>query len=219
VKSKPENVDYYRDGDRWVASVAKGGDGFFVHHAGEESWTHVMPGSLYWDSLHQNLYRTFHDYESCRPGDEKGLPPLPQVPPIKHVAWRDNFLPEHNLSAASYPALAARLASLPEHMLQVWIVLEEDWYETTAGDGCFRYFTNQVYSSFAQAQVAAASPQSGYTNTIATVVIGLDGNNIVPALFEPGVFDHYEFEKVVRQAEASLGLVEKPLPANGLEKN
>ena len=124
MKNKESEVQYFRDGSNWVASLDMGDKGFFVHHAGEVSWTYLMPGSLRWDSLHQNLYRTGHDYDLCRAGEGKDLPKLPPVPQIKPERWRDNFLPDHELSADAFPALSAWLRSVPDHKLQVCIVLE-----------------------------------------------------------------------------------------------
>jgi hypothetical protein len=78
------DIAYFYDGDRFVAALDKGYGGFFTRHgrnpeAGE--WRFIIPGSITWDSIHQDLYYAHHDLDTCPPEIAATLPPLPSVPP------------------------------------------------------------------------------------------------------------------------------------------
>ena len=177
-----------------------GSQGFFINHSNGEGWNFIVPGSILWDALHQDLYFALHDFSACQGGEEKVLPPLPPVPKFKRLSWKDNFLPKEALSARAYPSLTARLESAHEKQIRVWILLLEDKYETLQGDGCFRYFfEKKVFLSEFDARTAAnaGDGEGWHVLSVASVVIGLDCDEIVPVIFDPDVFDHYEFEHVV----------------------
>ncbi len=206
MRKPPLKVDYYRDGSRWVASLNKGSQGFFILYSNTERWSFVAPGSRRWDSLHQDAYFAHHDFCPCHDGEEQDLPLLPPVPEFNSVSWKENFLPEKALSTDAYPMVTELLHGSPEQQTRVWIILSEDQYETLHGDGCFRYFGNRVFLSESDACVAAAIPEGGQSSSVTSVVIGLDGDAIVPVMFEPAVFEHYDFENVVSALDEWIAL-------------
>ena len=62
-------------------------NGFFVMFRGDgdngSEWKFVIPGSLHWDSLHQDIYFAHHDLEPCPKEISDRLPELPPVPEFK----------------------------------------------------------------------------------------------------------------------------------------
>ena len=114
-----------------------GGDGLLIWR-GAQAWEFHEPGSLTWDSQHQGTYRNSRG----TPIDAQALAargiscPDPAAYPKTSRQWKDNFVSALPMSPALESALAALAggATLPVHL-----ILFEDRYETSFGDGKFLY--------------------------------------------------------------------------------
>lgn len=102
------------------------------------AWEFLPAGSVAWDGYHQEIYRNFRgDPLDANALAERGivLPPLAEYRNRPGVSWQDNFPSE--LPLAEVPAeLRQRLAP---GTFPVFLVMEEDGYETSLGDGKYLY--------------------------------------------------------------------------------
>lgn len=205
-------AQYYCDFDRYVASVDEGHNGFFVRRGTDPDteWEFVIPGSLRWDSLHQDIYYAHHDLEPCPKEIVDTLPPLPQVPSFKALRWEDNFLPLKKMPVSDFPFLANKIKETNGE-LQFWFVLDEDLYETYYGDGTFLYFHGEVYLSETEAMTRLKAeeeesktrehPYDEISIAVKKARAVIENEEIVPYDFLPHTFEDYRIEAVVARVE------------------
>lgn len=123
-----KKIDYFYDGNRYVAAIDKGEGGFFIRRGeseAEDTWTFVIPGSILWDGLHQDIYYASHDLDPCPPEIVKRLPPLPEPPAFTPLKWEDNFKHIESMPAEELPAIAARLYASGSGCHRFWFLLHE----------------------------------------------------------------------------------------------
>jgi hypothetical protein len=115
-------------------------------------WEFCPIGTRLWDWYHQAAFYA-HRAEPTRALDHPELPPLPAGWPPDPATTR---LDETESSVHAQPGGAIwRVVERAGGELPVFIVLEEDTYETALGDGCFRDFRAAFYDESA-ARAAAA---------------------------------------------------------------
>jgi hypothetical protein len=211
-------VEYFFDGSRIVASIDEGSDGFFVHHYGDRGsspWRYVVPGSIEWDDIHQDLFFAHHDLDSYPPEQAAKLPPIPPVPSYKRIEWKDNFDSKGSLLAASFPALARRIAGSPDSVVRFWFLLEEDRYETEFGDGLFLYFHGRVFDTEAAAREFVDQENKESEDKASTGPLGtrlylkafearIAKALIRPTGYEPERHEHYSIEDLLIRIESIL---------------
>lgn len=114
------------------------------------AWEFLPAGSLAWDGYHQEIYRNFRgDPLDAKALADRGLE-LPPLGPYRNrpgVSWQDNF--PSKMPLAEVPAeLRPRLSP---GMFPVFLVMMEDGYETSFGDGKYLY-PERAYRDRAQAE-------------------------------------------------------------------
>ncbi len=175
--------------------------------AEKKGWEFITPGSIHWDSYHQEIYRNFR-YNHCETREIKDLPPLPEVPDFKTISWHDNFQPEDPFNSADFPNIAQFLEKQPDHSLQIFFILHEDSYETVFGDGKFLYYDNKVFLSEKEAEAYAMKNTSheklGYRYYVRSFGIEIHGGTITSDDFEPELFEHYKMDYILLDLEALL---------------
>ncbi|MHC9541498.1 MAG: hypothetical protein AB9903_18495 [Vulcanimicrobiota bacterium] len=120
---------------------AMGSRGVLVYRP-DDRWEYHSYGSILWDSLHQQVYRN-HKGEALTEKDLncRGIR-LPRAEEYQYqtkgMDWKDNF--ESSISFAEVPGkLLSKLKRHPRDPKSVYLVLYEDCYETSFGDGRFLY--------------------------------------------------------------------------------
>lgn len=208
------DVEYYSDGGgRFLASISRGGGGFFIMYdlKANPLWEFVTPGSLKWDSFHQNLYRNQRDFDLCTDDEVKLLPELPEIPEHKRMRWKDNFLPLPEMPISEFPFLSKFLLACEHGNYRFWFVLYEDKYETVFGDGCFVYWSRRVFLdrvdaiAFVQKENAKlAEDPYGTEYSLESFALKLENGFLVPEDFLPITFKRYKIENIIRRIEDTL---------------
>lgn len=174
--------------------------GFLVTAPGAEDWDFIPPGSNCWDSLHQKIYRN-SDCSSIDP-IKRGfdLPPLPQLtqeqvryPDPIEAARQEMFPAEH------YPLVSQLLQDTPGAELTVFAVLEENLYETSSGDGCFRYLHEVLIGP--EPPFEGVQTKRSYAYHARTLRLHLQDGRLSFTAFEKGTFDHHEPKEVLDHLE------------------
>lgn len=187
---------------------AMGGAGLLIWR-GAQGWEFHEPGSLAWDGQHQSIYRNSRG----TPIDEaalvaRGIPwPDAAAYPKTSRQWKDNFVSALPMSPALESALGALAggATLPVHL-----ILFEDRYETSFGDGKFLY----PYAAFwdgercdaclrrlieeEELKIAAGFYSLGYAFTTKELTVRLDApTQTVIADLRIGAYEHYDLNEVL----------------------
>jgi hypothetical protein len=172
--------------------------------AGNSQWEFLVPNSPAWDWVHQRIYRNAR-VEEVRPDEFPApLPTIPEIPSGPFPDWRSYFLPQQPIHASAYPRAAEFLKAQKDGMAAVFIVLSEDVYETTLGDGEFHDF-DQVSLTEEDAQRHIDQNRSRWNRLhLRTMTIRLDHEVFVFPDFNPELFDRYSAEEVLRALETLL---------------
>lgn len=195
-------VQYFQsEGKAIYASVGRGYEALFKYAdpaKPDGTWELLEYGSPRWDQVHQMIYRNGR-LEEADPADVARLPPLPPIPPRSDRSRESYFLPEQPVRAAEYPALTATLrargGSLP-----VYLVLLEDPYETSFGDGCYRDFE----AAFLRRADAQRKIQGYYRAFIRKMTVALAGDYLEIPDFKLETFDHIKVLAVFADLEQRL---------------
>jgi hypothetical protein len=153
-QSVQANREWYLCGTTLVVFCGTlGGDGLYrIVEDPAVRWEYCPVGTRLWDWYHQAAFFA-HRAEPTRAVDHPELPPLPtEWPPDPAITRLD----EAERSVHAQPGGAVwRVVERAGGELPVFIVLEEDTYETSAGDGCFRDFRAAFYEESAARESAA----------------------------------------------------------------
>ncbi len=213
-----KKIEYFYDnGERYIASIDNGFGGFFIliGRDAPKEWKFILPYSLQWDALHQDIYRTHHELSPCPSELISKLPTLPSIPEFTAIEWKDNFLPIDPMKMEDYPKLSALLNDQHETKT-FFFVLEEDEYETNFGDGAYRYFEGEVYDSEEECESRKKSDKEALgLKRLASDVniirhykkmsIVADGDELKPIDFIPQKYEDYSIQKIVQRIEEILG--------------
>ena len=137
MSEKPIEIFETFQGDVLVFLGQWGSEGVLLHRA-ETGWRFFPHGSATWDSYHQETYRNFRVDALSREELEKRGISIPALEPYwdrPAVAWEDNFE-----SAIALIEVSSIVRSKMERDDEsVHLVMVEDTYETSFGDGRFVY--------------------------------------------------------------------------------
>ncbi len=200
-------VAYYFNDELYVACLETGSKGMFVYRTAQEQkgWEFVLPGTVMWDSFHQEIYRNYR-YDYCRPDKTKDLPALPDIPlDSGFVEWHENFIPEDLLNAADYPNIEHLLS---KHPLRIFFILYEVRYETMFGDGKFLYYDHKVFFSEKDAEAYSSkktSPKDFRYYYVRSIEIEIKNGFLVSSDFKPQMYEHYTLDEIIKDFEMLPG--------------
>ena len=202
-------IQYYQEDGLFCACINHGHDGIFIYRLYDENptWEFVQPGTVSWDSLHQEIYRNYK-FTPCKINEVYDLPPLPQIPKVESIQWKDNFLPDKETKASGYPNIRKLLKEFPDQSITLFILLFEDRYETALGDGKFLYYKGKIYFSESDAadysEKNTSDEKYGPKYHVRSIKIRLENDSINPVDFEVGMFEHFELIKILEDLELLL---------------
>lgn len=182
-------------GDVLVFMGPMGSQGVFVGRLASGRWDYFPAGHITWDAFHQAAYR---NHRLDRVGDEAlaGLPPLPPLPEVTWQRWEDNFPPPPPRQGRLYQHVAA----LPEGRTPVYVVLDEDTYETAFGDGEFHYFAGAFLDEQAARRLMAQAGRGRRRHLRRmTLEAGPEGLTMPDFRLEP--FDHVSVGQILDSLE------------------
>ena len=168
-------------------------------------WRLHVAGSSRWDALHQGVFRN---------GKGRGLTAeaLPAMgvpaPPVQSaselpppVTWASNFAADRPLAEAP-AALTKRVADAGGTM-EVFLVLEEDRYESAFGDGRFLYpvaafWEAEPAAAFVAGRAAPATDRYAAVHTVKSVRLWIDdAQGVLRADLGLRSFEHYDIDDVI----------------------
>ena len=163
-------------------------------------WEFLRPGSARWDGVHQRVYRNFRADRINRGQLPANLPPPP-----------DSIAPELLISPPPRPPEIFNRADFPnlvkclhenDGAMPLFLVLIEDRYESSNGDGEFHYL-KAIFFSDEEVRSFTASGDAAYVYRVRAGQVWLDGDEIgceVPCL----TFDRFTHGQVLRLADTKL---------------
>ena len=201
------DVKYYRDieSDAVYACVGPmAGEALYVLRqppAGE--WEFLVPNSPVWDAAHQGIYRNSR-VTAVRAEVSAALPPLPEIPRGPFPEWKEYFLPDQPIPAAKYPSVACFASSARQATVNLFVVLHEDGYETSFGDGEFHYFRD-VFLVREDAQRLMDQKHGEWERLhLRSMTLRLAEGTFAFPEFDLRLFDRYKPEEVLAALEARL---------------
>lgn len=167
-------------------------------------WVLLHPQGCLWDSTHKLIYQTM----KAAAIDVIEVPP--PVPPVfdREHAPPDNVEPPPKpappVLAADHPAVARRVGDDTEPALVVFLVLEEDAYETAFGDGTYRYLRSVHLDLRAAACETAMRSSEWDRRYLRCMGLWREGAEIVCDRRGLQLCDYVGSEQVVRRLEEML---------------
>jgi hypothetical protein len=196
-------IEYYKsiESDWIYAAVGPGGySGLFRITSGMKDWEYLIPETSIWNWVHQKIFRN-HRADLVAP-DKFGFPfPGPPNHPSSEEVQERLAALNPPLLAAGYPRVTAFLKAQPGRVVESFVVLYEDVYESHLGDGKFLYF-HKAFLEKTEAQ--AYVDQSGSNYYLRTVGLGLDGESKLSVKLQVELWDDYDAVGVVTALEKEL---------------
>lgn len=201
------DVKYYQDieSDAIYACVgAMAGEALFVmREPPAGAWEFVVPNSPEWDATHQGIFRNAR-VTAVKPEKAAALPPLPPIPRGPFPEWKEHFLPRQPIRASKYPRVARYFAAGRHERVTLYVVLHEDIYETSFGDGEFHYF-HAVFDAREDAERLMGGKRGEWERLhLRSLTVRLDRGTFGFPDFDMKLFDHYKPEEVLAAWEARL---------------
>ncbi|KAF0244645.1 MAG: hypothetical protein FD180_2312 [Planctomycetota bacterium] len=201
----PDALDFRELDGGLVAFIGVDGSHGVLQFREGQGWLLHAAGSVTWDALHQETYRQFRgDRVSAEEIRARGiaLPEIPEadsLPPLR--AWSENFRAQVPLETVPRPVRWRVEAA--SGTKRVYLVLEEDLYESSFGDGRFLYPV-AAFWEVEEAHAFAAAKNAGLANsrpshTVREVRLRMDhGRGELKAELAIEVFEHYSINDVIR---------------------
>ncbi len=170
----------------------------------DRQWEFLIPNSPNWAWVHQRIYRNPR-VEEIRPEHFPApLPPLPETPPGPFPESEDYFLPEKPLQASAYPLVRKFLNGQQGKSAKVFIVLEEDRYETMLGDGEFHDFDRVFLAKEEAERYMDRNRDEWKSFHLREMTMKLDDEVLAFPDFAHKLFDKHSVKEVVEALESFL---------------
>jgi len=204
------SFEIYQVGNTIVLFLGVMGNEGLMIHKGADLWEYHPPVSLVWDSFHQQVYRNFKAEALSVEEMERSGVRMPDLAacdvPAHGRSWADNFNAEAPFSAVPRGVLPELRRHAGEEM-EVFLVLMEDRYETSFGDGRFLYPTaafwtrNAAECHMRQLVQNETDPakREWYQYSLKQVrLLPDDSTGAVKAMLDINPYEHYTIEDVLR---------------------
>jgi len=201
------DIRYYQDNESDAVYACVGpmaGNALFVLRrppAGE--WEFLVPNSLAWDAAHQSIYRNSR-ITAVGPEVSAALPPLPAIPRGPFPEWKEHFLPAKPIPAANYPSVAGFVSRASEATVTLFVVLHEDAYETSFGDGEFHYFRDVLITREDAQRLMDQKHGEWERLHLRSMTVRIDGDAFAFPELDLRLFDRYKPEEALAALEARL---------------
>lgn len=192
-------AEYYFNSDTDVFLAVVPG-GIFTRR--DTTWSFHPEQGRSWDRLHQAIYRDGRFVSPLTPAQVAELPPLPAVEEAAAQTWADSLGRGDRQHTSRVPLLAEALADGQERT--VYVVLDEDTYETAVGDGEFHYLKG-AFLSEEKAKALATRLEVPYKKAHLRVMsVQRQGDQVFMPVFAPQTYDQCTVTGILGKLEESL---------------
>ena len=193
------------DSGVWVAFVAPFGSGGVFVLREPDQWIFHPADTVIWDSLHQQVYRNGRaDRKSEKELLASGRPAPPGAAPstpAKPAHWGADFKSEVPFDSVPQ-AVRDRLLKSQE-ATTVYLVLFEDEYETSFGDGKYLYPKAAFWN---ESEAASLPAEKGFKLKTKKVVLKPDpAQKKLVAELGVELYEHYSIDEVLKLLPETLG--------------
>ncbi len=185
--------------DTVIAFIGElGSGGVLVYRESEKAWEFHPQGSTTWSDFHQRVFRNHRavlikEDELKRRGIQIPVPDDYADRPA--MAWADNFRSELPLKTVPPSIVNAVSRGKPT----IYVVLEEDTYETFFGDGKFLYPVAAFWSDAEAVAYSTAHASEWSRHTVRPVRLEIDGqHDLLRASLELQLYEHIDLPNVVK---------------------
>lgn len=202
------NMTFYKlwNDDIYFAVPDYGGSGIYRLFADKlaNGWDYLPPYSDAWDSSHQRIFRQ-HDAEIVDPPAlDFSFPDLPPIPDPPEEGWKEYFRPKAYANTSDYYNLFKFLSGRDSKHITVYVVLEEDLYESMSGDGKFLYLKDaslngNIYKRYSKEPNILNGNFTRYHQR--QFLLSWDDDFFFSNDFRPGIFENYELNEVLQILE------------------
>jgi hypothetical protein len=205
-------IKFYKDwkDDFYFAVPDMGFKGIFklnLYKPGNKEWQYLPPQSDGWDSAHQYIFRQ-HDGIEIDPFElDFKLPDLPPIPEPPPEGWKEHFREKAHARVNDYPHLFSALSDNSKRRLIVYVILYEDQYETSSGDGKFLYFAGAFTNRdtfLSRKNELDASAGHWYVYHAREFTLEWDEDFYFSNDFEVRTFEHFTFEDTLTSLERKI---------------
>jgi hypothetical protein len=181
-----------------------GGDGVFrIFPDGDDArWEFCPAGSKLWDWYHQAVWNT-HKADPTSLAAHDDLPPLPsEWPPSAAITLNDPAEPSSKHAAHGTPLWTKVEAA--GGRLSIFVVLEEDLYESAFGDGCLRDFRAAFFDEAPARALALELSGEHRAAHVRHASLGRGERELTLVIDERSPFDHATVAEVCDSLAAAL---------------
>lgn len=191
---------------------------YFVLKEDNSGWDIVSVGSLEWNSIDQQMWKGHDIDESYGVGCSQRyapdwLPPIPtleEMLAVKSFKWKDNFKGKVIYLSKDMPYLKEYFDENSIEEKKLYFALVEDLYESSCGDGIYRYakkvsFNREEIVDFIKLlppnREEGNSFHYGSEGYLVEHTICFNGDNFIMPDFAPQTFEHYKLDDLMQIAE------------------
>jgi len=203
-KVEIEYYDDWWDSDNYFVCINR--HYIFAANRNDKSpqWMLINSNYDYWDAIHQRIYRNYRSDKIRKEDLPTHFPPPPETIPPEAINPPPPPPPPLNpIPADRYPVLTEHISELNGKSKLVYLVLEEDLYESMHGDGEFHY-PSKIFFDSESATLFVSRDHHEYTKYHSRQgLIQLTGG-ILECDIQPMLFDHFSSDEVLSLANQKI---------------
>jgi hypothetical protein len=206
MSEKVNEIEYYDDwwdSDNYFVCINR--EYIFAANRNDPSpqWKLINSNYDYWDAVHQRIYRNFRSDKIEKENLPPHFPPPPDSIPPDRINPTPPPPPPEPIRADKYPALNNYLSKLDEKSQMVYLVLDEDLYESLQGDGEFHY-PCKIFFDSESAALFTSSEHDEYTKYHTRQGLIRLNDTFFECDVQRLLFDHFSCEQVFSLADAAI---------------
>jgi hypothetical protein len=204
---KDSDVNYFEDWDTddIFACIGSFGHGGLFRlrnpKGGNKVWEFQIPTGPAFDMIHQRVFRNFRATKILSAEIISNFPPLPDVPKGPFPKREEFYLPKEKAMVSAFPAVARLIGMQIGKFLKVYVVLEEDKYESSFGDGVFHDFKDAFLNEQDGLEFVNANSNNDYVYHLRNMTVEIEQNAFEFPDYKLAIFDHYDPVAVLASLE------------------
>ncbi len=166
-------------------------------------WEFVIPTSPQWNFYHQAVFYAGRADRITEKELPEGTPAIPEIPKGPFPSRESFYNKEEVFGEDKYPRVYRLLYESENNELDLKVVLSEDLWESSFGDGIFLEFYS-VYLDLDSANKVIAKNDNAVNYELCELKLKLINNEIRFVDYELGTFEEYSMKQVISRLERKL---------------